>query len=655
MPLGDIYSGYKSAVRGLESQSSGERDRVVRQYDKQRDTLQRQLGTTERDIQRALGSIRSAERKEQRKRDLPTTRPRDLGTAARLADVRKQGEDIQRNIRDAQSRIAQARGESLADLERQVQRERDRLSAWYRDAKSAQREYEAEVKTVASTPFAGGSAGGGVGSATPSFTGAKAKAKAGSSQSMAEVMASINAAVTARNAQIMRESQSASGSFTDTAPHPSPTSIIGVPLTGKQRTIASMSQSQLKAEYNRYKARPFWQKLIFDPAVIKGPNDTYVGIASGYAPAITGVSPFTSTRAIWQAPKLSKSLTSELDDLVRGIVNKGKSNILEPAFATYKPRPDMATRTWEVEHADAVQFLDSLLARQTPAVVVTATTGAVRLTSTTRNAMTTALKLGGTTATSVAAALGLQAAVDAQAKGMTMPQVKQATQQAIEQMSAVSPRTSTVIDVKAATKQALAQLTKVRAQAATGLVKKLSTVTDTSIKVAPSTAPVTRVVTSTSPLTSTKAQAKLSTPALTAVQTATTPVTPTGTTPTTPQPTKPIIIPLPDGTSVSLTREQYAGIVAWRQGIFYIIAYPPYGKSNIIYTRKPVRGITYARGIDSAQRSATVVGGGRLPHSFEVAMGITKVRVSPGAKRGKPKLTYRQRKPARPRLGIVRL
>jgi hypothetical protein len=117
----------------------------------------------------------------------------------------------------------------------------------------------------------------------------------------------------------------------------------------------------------------------------------------------------------------------------------------------------------------------------------------------------------------------------------------------------------------------------------------------------------------------------------------------------------PIKLPLPDGTSVSLTREQYAGIVAWKQGIFYVIAYPPYGKSNIIYTRKPVKGIVYAKGPGAPQRSAAVVGGGKLPHSFEVAMGVTKLRVSPGASKSKPKLTYRASKPVRPRLGIVRL
>ena len=105
---------------------------------------------------------------------------------------------------------------------------------------------------------------------------------------------------------------------------------------------------------------------------------------------------------------------------------------------------------------------------------------------------------------------------------------------------------------------------------------------------------------------------------------------------------------------MSLTNREYIGIVAWRQGMFYIIVYPPYTKAQIVYTRKPVPGISYAKGPQSPQKSAAVIGG-KLPRTFEVAMGITKVRVSPGAKRGKPKLTYRQRKPARPKLGIVRL
>ena len=118
-------------------------------------------------------------------------------------------------------------------------------------------------------------------------------------------------------------------------------------------------------------------------------------------------------------------------------------------------------------------------------------------------------------------------------------------------------------------------------------------------------------------------------------------------------PVRPFIrLALPDGESITLTRKQYAGIVAWKQGLFYILVYPPYGKAQTIYTRKPIRGILYAKGPGSPQRSAAVVGG-KLPRSFEVAMGITTLRVSPGTTSKQPRLKFKARS-VTPGLGEVR-
>ena len=88
--------------------------------------------------------------------------------------------------------------------------------------------------------------------------------------------------------------------------------------------------------------------------------------------------------------------------------------------------------------------------------------------------------------------------------------------------------------------------------------------------------------------------------------------------------------------------------------MFYIIVYPPYTKAQIVYTRKPVPGISYARGPQSPQKSAGIIGG-KLPKSFEVAMGISKVKVSPGGGRKAPQLEYSKRKiKVTPGLGEVR-
>lgn len=110
---------------------------------------------------------------------------------------------------------------------------------------------------------------------------------------------------------------------------------------------------------------------------------------------------------------------------------------------------------------------------------------------------------------------------------------------------------------------------------------------------------------------------------------------------------------LPDGESVILTRQQYAGIVAWKQGLFYILVYPPYGKAQTVYTRKPVMGIQYGSGPGSPQRTARVVGG-KLPRAFELAMGITKVKVRPGVTKGRPRLKFRAREIVEPEMGEVR-
>jgi len=110
---------------------------------------------------------------------------------------------------------------------------------------------------------------------------------------------------------------------------------------------------------------------------------------------------------------------------------------------------------------------------------------------------------------------------------------------------------------------------------------------------------------------------------------------------------------LPDGKSVALTPQQYAGIVAWKQGLFYILVYPPYGKAQTVYTRKPVMGIQYGSGPGSPQRTARVVGG-KLPRAFELAMGVTKVKIRPGATRGKPRLKFRSREVVEPEMGEVR-
>jgi len=148
MAYDDLFKGYREATRGLESQAASERERVTREYDTQRDSLQRQLSSTERDVQRTLGQLRTAERREQRRRDLPASKPRDLGTQANIESIRAEGERYRREIRDLQAKVEQARGESVRDLERQVKEAQAELDSWRRDAV---REVRAAQKTARDT------------------------------------------------------------------------------------------------------------------------------------------------------------------------------------------------------------------------------------------------------------------------------------------------------------------------------------------------------------------------------------------------------------------------------------------------------------------------------------------------------------------------
>jgi hypothetical protein len=289
----------------------------------------------------------------------------------------------------------------------------------------------------------------------------------------------------------------------------------------------------------------------------------------------------------------------------------------------------------------------------------------------------------------VIAAIATQIATQASARGMTAPQIRQATQAAIEQMTMTSAQSATAtgtwIEAQQATGTAARAATRAQAttataaqvnikagvqpQARTGTSlapdtelapsvksqpatkQQAATLTDIAVKTQPKTQPVSGTSQQTTTITDTKTKPQQKTKPGATVRGSTTTITPVpegggrkrG---------KWFDIDLPDGTKVKLTPKQYAGIVAWRQGLFYILVYPPYGKAQTIYTRKPVPGIYYARGPQSPQRSAAVVGGGKLPRSFEVAMGIAKVRVTPGAK-ARPQLTFRSVK-VTPELGVIR-
>jgi len=73
------------------------------------------------------------------------------------------------------------------------------------------------------------------------------------------------------------------------------------------------------------------------------------------------------------------------------------------------------------------------------------------------------------------------------------------------------------------------------------------------------------------------------------------------------------------------------GSVCWRQGIFWITIYPPYKKENVMYTRKPPRGVSVAKGPKSAYETVTKLGF-QVPDRVLHDMGIMDVVIT---KKGK--------------------
>ncbi|MDD5487337.1 MAG: hypothetical protein PHW65_07300, partial [Dehalococcoidales bacterium] len=89
-----------------------------------------------------------------------------------------------------------------------------------------------------------------------------------------------------------------------------------------------------------------------------------------------------------------------------------------------------------------------------------------------------------------------------------------------------------------------------------------------------------------------------------------------------------------------LTPEQINGAVAWRQGLFYRMHYPPFGADDKLVTREPIPGVKYHEGIGSAAKSAVTLYG-ELPQNVRLDMGIVDVHIDRSEKTGQPKLKFK--------------
>jgi hypothetical protein len=89
-----------------------------------------------------------------------------------------------------------------------------------------------------------------------------------------------------------------------------------------------------------------------------------------------------------------------------------------------------------------------------------------------------------------------------------------------------------------------------------------------------------------------------------------------------------------------ITEKQLEGAVAWKQGMFYRMHYPPFGAEDKLVTREPIPGVRYEEGIGSAAKSAVTLYG-EIPQNIRLDMGIVDIDIGRADKTGKPKLKFK--------------
>ena len=88
-----------------------------------------------------------------------------------------------------------------------------------------------------------------------------------------------------------------------------------------------------------------------------------------------------------------------------------------------------------------------------------------------------------------------------------------------------------------------------------------------------------------------------------------------------------------------MTPEEKLGSVGWKQGWCYKVIYPPYGKKNIINSRRPLAGIKYHTDIKSAYKSIVRIKG-PLPPVITRDMGIMDIKITSQKAKGSPKIEF---------------
>lgn len=94
------------------------------------------------------------------------------------------------------------------------------------------------------------------------------------------------------------------------------------------------------------------------------------------------------------------------------------------------------------------------------------------------------------------------------------------------------------------------------------------------------------------------------------------------------------------GKKTKVTEKQLEGAVAWKQGMFYRMHYPPFGAEDKLVTREPIPGVRYEEGIGSAAKSAVTLYG-EIPQNIRLDMGIVDIDIGRAERTGQPKLRFK--------------
>jgi hypothetical protein len=91
----------------------------------------------------------------------------------------------------------------------------------------------------------------------------------------------------------------------------------------------------------------------------------------------------------------------------------------------------------------------------------------------------------------------------------------------------------------------------------------------------------------------------------------------------------PRIYVLPPGSSRKyLTQKEVEASVAWRQGLFWIMRYPPYGvPDDVVWTRTPPTGARLADGPESAYKTIQQITSGAVSSMAPLEMGFERVSI----------------------------